>query len=79
MRDRELKADIVVSVSGGCVNGIFGPEGARVLLIDFDNVREGDDIGVSTVDGSPGSKACRATIEEALEIIAGREERGGDV
>lgn len=76
MRDSEFKADIVVSVSGGLVTGVFGPEGASVLLIDFDNVREGDDISVSAVDGSPDSKECRATIDEALEMIASRE-RGG--
>jgi len=76
MRDRKLNADFVVSVSGGLVTGIFGPEGAGVLLIDFDNIRRGDDIDISAVDGSPDSKECEATIEEALEMIANRE-RGG--
>ena len=76
MSDRAFKADIVVSVSGGSVNGIFGPEGATVLLVDFDNIREGDDMSLSKVDGTPDSRDCRNTIKEAMEMIAGHQGGG---
>ena len=73
MRSQEHKADIVISVSGGVLNGVFGPEGATVLLVDFDNIRGGDDIGVTEIDGTVNSKDCIATIKEAVEIVAKRE------
>jgi len=73
MRIQEHKADIVISVSGGIVNGVFGPEGATVLVIDFDNIRVGDGIGVTETDGNVNSKDCIATIKEAVEIVAKRE------
>jgi len=77
MTKQDYKADIVVSVSGGSVNGVFGPEGATVLLVDFDNIREGDDMSLSGVDGTPESRDCRNTIKEALELIAKHEIGGG--
>ena len=73
MKLSSLDADIVVSVSGGIVNGVFGPEGATVLLVDFDNIREGDQPSVCEADGTPDSKACRETLKEAIDIIAKRE------
>jgi len=73
MRSHEYEADIVISVTGGIVNGVFGPEGATVLVIDFDNIRGGDDIGVTETDGTVNSKDCMATIKEAVEKVAKRE------
>ena len=70
MKTSELQASIVVSVSGGVVNGIFGPDGATVLLVDFDNLAEGDTLEVCDVDGTTNSEACRATLTEALEVMA---------
>jgi len=70
MKLSNLEADIVVSVSGGIVNGVFGPKGATVLLIDFDNVREGDEPSVCVVDGTPDSKECRDTSKEAMDMVA---------
>ena len=70
MKTGNLKADIVVSVSGGIVNGVFGPKGATVLLVDFDNIREGDELSATEVDGALDSKACRETVKEALEMTA---------
>ena len=69
----DLKADILVSVSGGIVNGVFGPKGATVLLVDFDNIREGDEPSVCDVDGTPASKECRDTLQEAIDMIVRRE------
>ncbi len=69
MKLNHLKADIVVSVSGGVVNGVFGPKGATVLLVDFDNIREGDEPTVCDVDGTPDSKECRETLKEAMDMI----------
>ena len=62
----------MVSVSGGIVNGVFGPKGATVLLVDFDNIREGDEPSVCEVDGTPDSKECRDTLKEAIDMIARR-------
>ena len=76
MKAANYKADIVLSVSGGLVTGIFGPKGAAVLLVDFDNIRAGDELSVTEVDGTPDSKPCRETIKEALEMIAKREGGG---
>ncbi len=72
-RVNELKADIVVSVSGGVVSGVFGPKGATVLLVDFDNIRQGDEPSVCEVDETPDSKACRETLKEAMDMIAKRQ------
>lgn len=69
MKLNDLKADIVVSVSGGIVNGVFGPKGATVLLVDFDNIREGDEPSVCEVDGTPASKDCRDTLKEAIDRL----------
>ena len=69
MKVSDLQADIVVSVSGGIVNGVFGPKGATLLIVDFDNIREGDEPSVCEVDGTPDSKACRETIQEAIDMI----------
>ena len=69
MKLSNLETDIVVSVTGGVVNGVFGPNGATVLLVDFDNIREGDEPTVSNVDGSPDSKECRDTLKEAMDMI----------
>ena len=68
----DLKADIVVSVSGGVVNGVFGPKGATVLIVDFDNIREGDEPLLCDVDGTPDSRACQETVKEAIQMIANR-------
>ena len=76
MKTADYKADIVVSVSGGVVNGVFGPAGATLLLVDFDNIRAGDELSVTEVDGTPNSKGCRETVEEALAMIAKREGGG---
>jgi hypothetical protein len=46
MKVIKLVSDIVVSVSGGVVTGVFGPKGATVLVVDFDNLREGGDLSV---------------------------------
>ena len=73
MRVNGLEADIVVSVSGGIVNGVFGPKGATVLLVDFDNIREGDDLSVTHVDETAGSKECRETLKEAIDMIEKRQ------
>ena len=73
MKVSDLQADIVVSVSGGIVNGVFGPEGATVLLVDFDNIREGDEPSVCEVDGAPDSKECREVLKEAIGMIAKRQ------
>ena len=73
MRVNGLEADIVVSVSGGIVNGVFGPKGATVLLVDFDNIREGDEPSVCEVDGTPDSKECRDTLTQAIDMIAKRQ------
>ena len=73
MKLSSLDADIVVSVSGGIVNGVFGPEGATVLLVDFDNLREGDDLSVTHVDGTTGSKECREVLKEAIDMIEKRQ------
>ena len=73
MKLSNMEADIVVSVSGGTVNGVFGPKGATVLLVDFDNIREGDEPSVCEVDGAPDSKACRDTLKEAIDMIAKRQ------
>jgi len=70
MKVSNLEAVILVSVSGGVVNGVFGPKGATVLLVDFDNIREGDEPSVTTVDGTPDSKECRDTLQEAMDTIA---------
>ena len=72
MKLNDLKADIVVSVSGGLVNGVFGPKGATVLLVDFDNIREGDELSLTHVDETPASKECRDTLKEAIDMIARR-------
>ena len=73
MKLSNLEADILVSVSGGIVNGVFGPKGATVLLVDFDNIREGDEPSVCEVDGTPDSKECRDTLKEAIDMIVRRE------
>ena len=70
MKLSNLKADIVISVSGGVVNGVFGPTGATVLLVDYDNIREGDGLSVGEVDETTDSKACRDTLKEAMDMIA---------
>ena len=73
MKLSNLEADILVSVSGGIVNGVFGPKGATVLLVDFDNIREGDEPSVCEVDGTPDSKECRDTLTQAIDMIAKRQ------
>ena len=73
MKLSNLEADILVSVSGGIVNGVFGPKGATVLLVDFDNIREGDDLSVTHVDETAGSKECRETLKEAIDMIEKRQ------
>ena len=73
MKLSDLAADIVVSVSGGTVNGVFGPKGAAVLLVDFDNIREGDELSVCEVDGTPNSTACLDTLKEAIDMIVKRQ------
>ncbi len=75
MKLSDLEADIVVSVSGGIVNGVFGPRRATVLLVDFDNLREGDELSVTHVDETPASKECREVLNEAIDMIAKREAR----
>ena len=73
MKLSNLEADILVSVSGGIVNGVFGLKGTTVLLVDFDNIREGDEPSVCEVDGTPDSKECRDTLKEAIDMIVRRE------
>lgn len=51
--------DIVVTCSGGLVTGVFGPENANVLIIDYDNIKEGDSMPeIGSVDGTPDCKEC---------------------
>ena len=69
----DLKADIVVTVSGGIVNGVFGPKGATLLLVDFDNLCQGDELSVTDVDETPDSNACHETLKEAIDMIAKRQ------
>lgn len=73
MKLSNLEADILVSVSGGVVNGVFGPNGATVLLVDFDNIREGDVLSVTHVDETTGSKECREVLTQAIDMIAKRQ------
>ncbi len=73
MNVSSLDANIVVSVSGGIVNGVFGPKGATLLLVDFDNIREGDEPSVCEVDGTPASKECREVLKEAIDTIEKRQ------
>ena len=73
MNVSSLNADIVVSVSGGIVNGVFGPKGATVLHVDFVNLREGDDLTVTHVDETTRSKECREVLKEAIDMIEKRQ------
>ena len=64
-----MKLDIVVTCSGGVITGVFGPENATVLVIDYDNLKEGDLMPeVCGVDGTPDCKVCLELIQEAKEI-----------
>ena len=67
-----MKPDIVVTCSGGVITGVFGLENANVLIIDFDNIKEGDSMPeIGSVDGTPDCKECLESIREARDIETG--------
>lgn len=66
------KKDVLITVSGGCITGAFGPDDIRIVVIDFDNIREGDTVDVETSDRNDGptdSQDAVRSIDEAQEIM----------
>ncbi len=69
----KIEADLVICVSGGCVQSIFGPENLKIKLIDFDNICQGGGIETFTPDGNVDCEACQTMIDEANGKIADNE------
>jgi hypothetical protein len=61
--------DIVITISGGCVTGVYGNGAVSLLkytLIDFDNLKQGDTcVSPTEMDGDFDSEGCQEAIKEA--------------
>lgn len=45
-----MQPQVVIEISGGIVQNVYSPEGVRVVLVDWDNIAEGDDAVVYPTD-----------------------------
>jgi hypothetical protein len=57
---------VIIELSGGNVQNVYGPEGVKVVLVDWDNIAEGDEAVVYPTD-SPAlmSPATLKRVESA--------------
>lgn len=65
--------DVIIVVSGGCVQAVYAPGQTKIQLIDFDNLKEGDPFApdrVTEPDGPPNGAAALGAIAAALELTA---------
>jgi hypothetical protein len=69
----DKKPDIIISVSGGLVSGIFGDSKLKILLVDFDNFENGetefDPHHFFGPDGPVDGEAAQSEIRDALEQV----------
>lgn len=66
--DEPLK--IVISLSGGNLNAVYGPDDMEIVILDWDNINEGDEIVETFSDGSVDSDACQEEIRDAEARVA---------